>query len=215
MNTKTILLRYTCASLFAISMASMSSLPVHAESGYGSYWAMANQIASNVGVSGNLVNAIISVESNYEPLAISGDGAVGLMQLIPKYGATEGYYSLYGAHHTPERRVLMTPAINIRLGSAYLRRLKHHYFGWIDDDEVRLRAIIAAYNWGPTATLKNIFPGRNSYVRMTSFLNRIRLHAPQETLHYLDAVLGAYNSYQRLDMSLHINNGDRDEPREE
>lgn len=71
------------------------------------------------GVPPDLVRAIIRVESNFNPKAKSGAGAIGLMQLMPfnapKVGLTEGE--------------LWTPAKNILAGVRLLAVLLKHYDG--------------------------------------------------------------------------------------
>ena len=67
-----------------------------------------------------LVKAIVAVESGYEPTAVSSKGALGLMQVIPdtaaRYGVTDD------AKRTIEQK-LLDPAINISVGTRYLRDL--------------------------------------------------------------------------------------------
>lgn len=90
------------------------------------------------GFSPDLVLAVIEVESNYDPYAVSPVGAMGLMQLLPSTGAEM-------AHHlrVPWRgpRTLFDPVINVRLGIAYLRQLRDRYGS--------VGIALAAYNWGP------------------------------------------------------------------
>ena len=58
-----------------------------------------------------LVQSIIKIESNYDPTAISSKGAVGLMQIIPKY-----------VHKT--RKQLLDPETNVSEGIKYLIKIK-------------------------------------------------------------------------------------------
>ena len=62
------------------------------------YSHLVQRIASRYGVDANLVHAIIKVESNYDPRAVSRRGAVGLMQLLPSTAAEMGIYQLTDAH---------------------------------------------------------------------------------------------------------------------
>jgi soluble lytic murein transglycosylase len=81
-----------------------------------------------------LVRAVIDVESDFDPYAVSQKGAMGLMQLMP--GTAK------------EMRVAapFEPQDNIMGGSRYLRQL-------IDLFDGDLRLALAAYNAGPTIVL--------------------------------------------------------------
>lgn len=77
-----------------------------------------------------LIKAVIKVESNYNPKAVSSKGAQGMMQLIP---ATAREMQVSDPFN---------PAENIRGGSRYLRLMLDQF----DDD---LELALAAYNAGP------------------------------------------------------------------
>ena len=98
-----------------------------------------------------LLLAVMAVESNFDPRAISEKGAVGLMQLMP--GTARDMY--VGDAWAPEQ--------NIEGGARYLRILANQYNG----DLVKT---LAAYNAGPEAVRRagggvpNI-PETQEYVR--------------------------------------------------
>jgi soluble lytic murein transglycosylase-like protein len=98
-----------------------------------------------------LIIAVMAVESNFDPRALSDKGAMGLMQLMPATAR-----DLYVAD-------AWDPAQNIEGGSRYLRLLANQYSG----DMVRT---LAAYNAGPDAVRRagdavpNI-PETQEYVR--------------------------------------------------
>jgi transglycosylase-like protein with SLT domain len=79
-----------------------------------------------------LVKAVIGVESNWNPAAVSRKGALGLMQLIP---TTAGQLGVGNA---------FDPAQNVEGGATYLRSLLDRYHG-------DLELTLAAYNAGPGA----------------------------------------------------------------
>lgn len=79
-----------------------------------------------------LLRAVITAESGYDPQAVSSQGAVGLMQLMPetarRYGVTDRY----------------DPVENIHAGARYLHDLMRRFHG-----DVSL--VLAAYNAGEDA----------------------------------------------------------------
>jgi hypothetical protein len=82
-----------------------------------------------------LIRAVITVESGYNPSAVSRAGAVGLMQLMPE---TAERYKVTD-RHDPEQ--------NIHGGAQYLRDLLHMF-------NYNLNLTIAAYNAGEQAVMK-------------------------------------------------------------
>lgn len=82
-----------------------------------------------------LVRAVIQVESNYDPRAVSPAGAHGLMQLMP---------------FTAERMMvsdIFDPRQNIMGGTRYLRILANMFNG-------DLKLTVAAYNAGENAVIR-------------------------------------------------------------
>ena len=76
-----------------------------------------------------LLSAVITVESGFDPNAVSSKGAVGLMQLMPETARRYGITNLYD------------PAQNIQGGAKYLRYLMRKF----NND---LSLTLAAYNAG-------------------------------------------------------------------
>ena len=93
-----------------------------------------------------LVASLIRVESGGNPTIVSPVGAIGLTQIMPRTGA-EIAARLEIPNYTTE--TLNDPAINVRMGCAYLRELLDRF----DGSE---HAALAAYNWGPTHIAKRI-----------------------------------------------------------
>ncbi|MDR1084736.1 MAG: lytic transglycosylase domain-containing protein [Deltaproteobacteria bacterium] len=81
-------------------------------------------------VSPALIRAVIQAESKFNHQAVSAQGAVGLMQVLPSTAKSVGVLS-------PQ-----TPRDNLKAGVRYLKVLLNQF----DDDE---RLALAAYNCGP------------------------------------------------------------------
>lgn len=96
---------------------------------------LVDSIARSYGLESALLHAVISVESKYNPRAISPKGAAGMMQLMP---VTAKRYGVVNA---------FDPAQNIDGGARYLRDLLQ-MFG---ND---LNLALAAYNAGETNVAK-------------------------------------------------------------
>ncbi len=123
----------------------------------------------------NLIAAIIFTESHFNPDAGSGAGARGLMQLMPP--TARGVARQLGMTDYSDSKIL-DPAINVRLGSAYMRSA-------IDSRKGNIDVALANYNAGPKyAGLYEISFDRSVL--------------PRETDNYLRKVRGAWEAYDRI-----------------
>lgn len=91
-----------------------------------------------------LVKAVVAVESAYEAAAVSHKGAVGLMQVIPE--TAERYGIADDAKRTVAQK-LLDPAVNIGVGTRYLKDLLALFAGNLD-------LALAAYNAGEGAVAR-------------------------------------------------------------
>ena len=135
----------------AAAVATSFSVPTHAgpastaPAGPDVPWqSFIDEAASCFSVPASWIRAVIRVESNGNPNALSPKGAVGLMQVMPDtYAELRVRYGL-GADVTD-------PHDNIVAGTAYLRDM-HERFG--------REGFIAAYNAGPQRYEEHLATGR-------------------------------------------------------
>ncbi len=110
------------------------------------------QSASRHNVDPNLVRAVIKVESNFNPNAVSRKGAMGLMQLMPQTARSLKVNNPFD------------PQQNIDAGVRQLKQLMQNYGG-----DVRLT--LAAYNAGPRAVARSA--GVPHYAETRNYVKRI------------------------------------------
>ena len=102
-----------------------------------------------------LVRAVIKVESDYNPSAVSSKGALGMMQLIP----TTAELLKVSDPLDPEQ--------NIRGGSHYLRMMLDQFNGNLD-------LALAAYNAGPTAVRR--YGGVPPFEETQRYLTKVKYY---------------------------------------
>ncbi len=119
--------------------ASSSTEPVRSSSrantSGSSYTEIINSACYRHGVDPALVHALVKVESDFNPRALSRKGAIGLMQLMPQTAIDLNVRNVF------------SPDENIDGGVKYLRYLLDRYEG-------NLSLALAAYNSGETAVQK-------------------------------------------------------------
>jgi len=124
-----------------------------------------------------LVAAVVYAESKFDEYALSSQGAVGLMQILPETAEQIADES-GGVTFTTED--LEDPRINVRYGSYYLRQALDAYDG-------DLRAAVASYNAGMGAVSEWVPQGRKLRLRDIPY---------PETRAYVEKVLEARRVYR-------------------
>jgi len=111
-----------------------------------------DKAAAHHNVDPNLVRALVKVESNFNPNAVSRKGAMGLMQLMPQTA------------HQLNLKNPFDPQQNIDAGVRHLKQLLDTYGG-----DVRLS--LAAYNAGSGAVARS--RGVPNYAETKNYVRRI------------------------------------------
>jgi len=115
------------------------------------------EIAARHGVNADLVEAVIRVESAFNPRAVSNKGAQGLMQLMPRTASALGVRNVFD------------PYQNIDGGVRHLRYLLDRYPG-------NVSLALAAYNAGEKAV--DYHRGIPPYAETTQYVQRILGQSP-------------------------------------
>lgn len=130
-----------------------------------------------------LVAAIISVESSFQPNAVSPKGAIGLMQVMPNTGVWAATYLGLDEFETDQ---LFEPDINICIGVWCLTRL-------IREFDSNVPVALASYNGGEANVRQWLSNG--TWSGSVDDIERIPF---PETRRYVEKVLAMYSYYKWL-----------------
>jgi len=119
----------------------------------GELVALVDRLAARHGVNAQLAQALVRVESNYEPRAVSPKGAMGLMQLMP---ATARHYAVDDP---------FDPVQNLGAGLRHLRALLDRF------GKGQEALALAAYNAGEGAVSR--YQGIPPYRETQDYVRRI------------------------------------------
>ena len=109
-------------------------------------------LATETGVSADLIKAVAMVESGFNERARSPKGALGLMQLMPEIARQYGVHDPYDPHQ------------NLRAGATHLSSLLDRYDG-------DLRLTLAAYNAGSGAVKR--YSGVPPYLETRNYIRKV------------------------------------------
>jgi len=133
---------------------------------------LVEQTADRLQVDPQLVDAIIKVESQYDPMALSYKGAMGLMQLIPETAQRFGVANPFD------------PKDNIEGGVSYLKHLLDMFGG-------DLPKSLAAYNAGEGAVQRS--GGVPAYAETQDYVRKVT-HIYQSASGQTGALAAGYKS---------------------
>ena len=142
-----------------------------------------SEAAEEYGLDIYFVAAVAYAESEFDPEAVSGRGAVGLMQIMPETGEwIAGHMGIQ--NYSAE--TLKDPKTNLRMGCWYLSYLSERYDG-------KTTVMLCAYNAGPTTV--DGWLDDPSYTSDGETLTSIPF---DETRQYVDKVISADEQYEKL-----------------
>ncbi|GAB6189571.1 membrane-bound lytic murein transglycosylase MltC [Marinitoga arctica] len=164
------------------------------------YITIINNVKTKYGISRPFILSIIQKESSFLPKAKSKSGALGLMQLIPRYAATEAYIYLYNRKPNPRSLIyeLYNPEKNILYGATYIYLLHTKYFKFETDYGKRKYMVITGYNMGPIAISKKIRGLNLKNMDLKSLYNYLLLNTRKETADYLRKVLNYEKEWNNI-----------------
>lgn len=147
------------------------------------YTSLIQREAHTRGLDPFLVAALIRQESRFNRGAVSGAGAIGLMQVMPATG--KQLRRKAGVAKVTAQR-LKEPVVNVKLGTKFLADLMQMYGGRVD-------AVLVAYNAGPSRAYRwRDFP---EFKMDDLFVERIPF---DETREYVKVVLSNAAIYRAL-----------------
>jgi soluble lytic murein transglycosylase len=146
------------------------------------YWDNLKRYSAENRLDPYVVASLVRQESEFNPLAVSRADAIGLMQILPPTGKKLAHQVKVKGFNSS---MLLDPAINLRLGSRYVRDLLDKYGG-------KLEYALAAYNAGPERVdewLKTPYRDVDEFVESIPFT---------ETREYVQAIVRNAEMYREI-----------------
>jgi len=148
------------------------------------YWGQIRVSSAKNGLNPYMVASLIRQESGFNPHAVSGSNAYGLMQLLPSVGRAMARKE--GIRHFGTSD-LLNPDINIRLGTRYLKQLLDEFHG-------NPEYAFAAYNAGDNRVTS--WQAQGPYPDMAAFVESIPF---TQTHEYVEAIVRNEEMYREID----------------
>lgn len=174
-----------------ISYISINLVANHVNERAHKFMPLVRQSAAQYHLDERLILAIMEVESNFNPYAVSRSDALGLMQ-VQQHTAGKDLYHRWGKNGEPSRAFLLEPNNNINMGSAYLALIRDNYLAGINNPISMRYALITSYNGGAGSVLTTFSQDRkkavdiiNSLTPQQVYSKLISSHASQESRNYL------------------------------
>ncbi|MBF0450626.1 MAG: transglycosylase SLT domain-containing protein [Candidatus Magnetomorum sp.] len=129
----------------------------------------------------SVIFGMIHTESCFNPMARSHIPAYGLMQIVPKSGGVDAYEFVFKKKKTPSAKELYEPDFNIRLGVAYIDKIKNIYFKSVENETSSYLMTVAAYNTG-IGNVSKAFTGRTV---ISPAVKKVNAMSPKQVHHQL------------------------------
>lgn len=169
------------------------------------YQKMVDNYSAKFNVDPSLVYAVMEVESQFNPKAVSKSNAIGLMQIKSAAAGKDVLKHFDLIDEQPTVEALFNPDNNVRIGTAYLSLLKHDYFSAVESEKTREILTVSSYNGG-LSTVLALFG--DSTEKAINRINRMSPnavykiiqthHKSDETRNYLDKVMNTQQKYRDI-----------------
>jgi len=123
-------------------------VPNHLKVRAEQYKPMVLKYSTTRNIDPSVIFGMIHTESCFNPMARSHIPAYGLMQIVPRSGGVDAYEYVYKKKKIPTPELLYQPDFNIRLGVAYVDKIKNVYFKAVENETSAYLMTVAAYNTG-------------------------------------------------------------------
>lgn len=151
------------------------------------YWPIIQEESAKNGLNPYMVASLIRQESEFNPRVISYANAWGLMQLLPAVGKEIARNIGYSRNLPAD--ALLDPAINIKLGTVYLKQMLDKFGG-------HQEYAFAAYNAGDSRVTQ--WQSSNDYTGIDEFVESIPF---TQTRDYVQAIMRNELIYRELDQA--------------
>ena len=184
---------------------SFKMVPQHLKIRAETYKTNVLKYASKRNIDPSIIFGMIHTESCFNPMARSHIPAYGLMQIVPASGGVDAYQFVFKKKKKPTPKLLYQPDFNIRLGVAYLDKIKNVYFKKVENETSAYLMSVAAYNTG-IGNVSKAFTGKTLMApaaRKANSMTPKQVHRQlmdhltyEEPKHYIQRVFGRSKLYR-------------------